>query len=71
MAQWLRISLAMKGTGVQSTAGGLRIHVLWSDEAHAPQLQRPRAPEPTRHNWRARVHRQRACMTELRPGPAE
>lgn len=44
MAQWLRISLAMKGTGVQSTAGELRIHVLWSDEAYAIPTTAPHAP---------------------------
>ena len=37
--QWLRIYLGMQGMQIQSLAGELRSHMLWSNQALTPQLE--------------------------------
>ena len=43
VVQWLRIHLAIQETKVQSLFRELRSHVLWSNEAYPPHLERPSA----------------------------
>ena len=53
VVQWLRSHLAMHGTRVWSLVRELRSHVPLSNQAHTPQLERPRATrkDPACHNW--------------------
>ena len=63
VAQWIRIHLPMQGTRVWSLVRG-KSHMLRSDWARMPQLQKPARLEPMLCNKRSYRHKPTHCNEE-------